>query len=100
TTVGAQLPSYFGDGWGEIADVVGVQYKTWSFWGQYDGRDQLDLALRAVPADHQIVVVGASMGAYASWLWLRDEAPRSDIDPNRLTFVMMGQAMNMKTAKH
>ena len=100
TTVGAELDGYFGEEWGAIENVVGVQYKNWSFWGQYDGRDQLDAALLAVPADHQILVVGASMGAYAQWLWLRDKAPSSDIDPNRLKFVMMGQAMNMKTAKH
>ena len=100
TTLGVTPPEFLGDGWGEVDSIVGVQYKNWSLFGQYDGRDQLDIALHAVPADQQIIVVGASMGAYATWLWLRDKAPKSDIDPDRVMFVTMGQAMSMKTAKH
>jgi hypothetical protein len=100
TTVGAPPPDNLGDEWGPVEKIVGVSYANWLPWGMYDGRDKLDAALHAVPADQQIIVLTHSMGAAATWLWLRDKAPTSDIDPQRVLFVTTGAAMSGKTRSY
>lgn len=105
TTVGAPLPKRLEAlGFGPVQQVTGVTYHNWmaslgmfTSWGELHGRDRLDAALHAVPDGEQIVVLTHSMGTFALWCWLRDKAATSEIDPDRIVFVSMAAAWNMKT---
>lgn len=98
TTPGQQLPDCLA-GFGPVTNVVGVSYFNLlpSIFEPKDGRDKLDKAMCAVPEGEQIIVMTHSMGSHVAWLWHRDCAPTSTIDPNRVVFVTMGAAMSMKT---
>lgn len=76
--------------------VVPVQYQNFSTqvkWAaQVDGPPRLDTALHAVPVADNIIVLAHSFGSVLCDAWLNQMAAASDIDPERIQFVLAGDS--------
>lgn len=85
---------------GTITDgrtVKPVRYNNWdALWGAADGANRLDTALRQVPADEDIIVLGHSFGSVASGVWIRTKSASCPIDPERLRFILLGDSIRAR----
>lgn len=84
---------------GTVTEVPGrtvtpVLYNNWDLvFGAYDGADKLDQALHAAPKSDNIIVFGMSFGSVSASIWLRGKGTGSDISPDRLSFILLGNSI-------